>query len=278
MNDRIVLVKQAYLTACRRELEVAKPGNVSLQSAGHDMVADDFLVSADVSAPALVNFNVSLGQRIYDAIAATREAVQCNTNLGIVLLAAPLMDAAMGQQRDESLHQSVARVLAQTTIDDAQWVFKGINLASPAGLGRSSEHDVNTAASVTLTAAMQAAQSRDFIAKQYANDFSEIFNFALPLLMKTDVEPDFAVVKMYLSLLANFPDSHIQRKFGTALAKGISRQAEKWLKNVSDSRDQAERDAVLRQADASLKQRNINPGTSADLTVATLLAQQLVLL
>ena len=86
-----VKLQQAYLEACESELQAFKPGNVSVHSAGHDMTVEDFRRSAGASALPLCDPALSLGGRIYRAIAETRKAVGCNTNLGIVLLAAPLL-------------------------------------------------------------------------------------------------------------------------------------------------------------------------------------------
>ncbi len=70
-----------------------KPGNVSLHSAGHDMRAQQFLDSARASAPALFDPRAGVGARIEAAVRATRAVAGCNTNLGILLLCAPLARA-----------------------------------------------------------------------------------------------------------------------------------------------------------------------------------------
>ena len=88
-------VQRAFLDACLLDVLALKPGNVGVHGAGHGMQAVDFLRSARAAAPAIAAEQASVGERIHAAIAATRAAVGVNTNLGIVLLAAPLAHAAL---------------------------------------------------------------------------------------------------------------------------------------------------------------------------------------
>ena len=84
------------LKACRLDVVAFKPGNVSLCSPGHGMQAADFLASARIAVPWLCAEQLGVGQRMQLAMLATMAAVGCNTNLGIVLLLAPLA-AAVGE-------------------------------------------------------------------------------------------------------------------------------------------------------------------------------------
>lgn len=170
---------KAYRQACEVELLAFKPGNVSIYSEGHDMTVEDFRVSADVSAWAISNPEYSLGEKIYYAVKATREAVACNTNLGIILLCAPLIQAAMLRAETQTLRESLRFVLDSTSIADAGWVYKAIRLASPGGLGESDQQDVNRDAGVNLREAMGIAAGKDRIALQYTHNFKDIFDFAI---------------------------------------------------------------------------------------------------
>lgn len=111
-------LQTAYRQACEIEIQAFKPGNVSVYSPAHDMSAEDFIKSAAVSAPAICNSDYSLGEKIFYAVQATRQAVHCNTNLGIVLLCAPLIQAYMQRSSEQSLRQSLAQLLSNTTIQD----------------------------------------------------------------------------------------------------------------------------------------------------------------
>ena len=91
---RGALILDAYLSACRTELRALKPGNVHDYAAGHGMTVADFEKSATASAPCLAQPGLHVGARILAAVRLTRAATGCNTNLGILLLAAPLAAAA----------------------------------------------------------------------------------------------------------------------------------------------------------------------------------------
>src|SRR5262245_29188590 len=164
-------IQAAYLAACRQEMEALKPGNVHLFADGHRMSAGDFFDSADASAVPLTDPGLPIGTRILDAVRATRQAVGSNTNLGILLLCAPLAAAARLDVRD--LRGSVDTVLRSMTMDDAKAVFEAIVLASPGGLGTAEAYDVRNAPTVPLLQAMSEAAARDMIARQYVTAFQD---------------------------------------------------------------------------------------------------------
>ena len=122
-------LSELYQQACEVELRAFKPGNVSVYADGHDMTVADFRLSAEVSAAPLCNPDYSLGEKIFYAVKATRQAVFCNTNLGIILLCAPLTQAISHTRPDLTLRQALNQVLTTTTLEDAEWVFKAIRLA-----------------------------------------------------------------------------------------------------------------------------------------------------
>jgi len=68
-------VHAAFLAACRLDVETPKPGNVSVQSAGHGMRAIEFITSAEVAAAALLTHGAPVGLRVLDAVTRTRDAV-----------------------------------------------------------------------------------------------------------------------------------------------------------------------------------------------------------
>lgn len=270
----------AFLTACELDVLALKPGNVSVHSPGHGMTAEDFRVSARAAAPHVCDPELSVGERVYWAMEATWDAVGCNTNLGILLLAAPLIHAAQRRQRGESLKQRLNRTLAGLTQDDAEWVYRAIRLANPGGLGKSTHHDVAESPRVTLLAAMHEAATRDRIARQYSNGFSDVFDTGLRHLRDGRARwagEEMAMSATYMSFLSTFPDSHVWRKYGPASAEEVLIQAAACQLNLALCHDQATARTHLEQLDGSFKAARINPGTSADLTVATYLAERLLL-
>jgi triphosphoribosyl-dephospho-CoA synthase len=263
------VIADRFRAACRAELQALKPGNVHVHEAGHGMTVTDFLASAEVSAPALAAAGRSVGERILAAVEATRSRVGQNTNLGIVLLCAPLAVAA---ERSGALRPSLETVLAQLDRSDAALTFQAIRIASPGGLGHSERHDVADEPEVTLLDAMRTAAHRDRIARQYASGFADIFELGAPRLLACRAagwQEEWAVTGLFLTMLSAFRDSHIERKHGAAVADAVRHEACSWADRLFGAADPASLASELLGFDRSLKARGLNPGTSADLTVAS---------
>ena len=265
-------VATLFEAACRAELEALKPGNVHRHADGHGMTVADFVLSAEVAAPHVADPALGVGGRILAAVKATRAACGQNTNLGILLLAAPLAVAA---QAGGELRASLQGVLAGLGREDAALAYRAIRLASPGGLGRTAEHDVADEPDVTLLAAMQVAAGRDRIAAQYATGFRDVFELGVARLRAGRAagwSDDRAVTATYLAFLAAFPDTHVARKHGSAVAEATRARGE-----ALASRSGADAGhAALAETDREFKARGINPGTSADLTVASYFAADLL--
>jgi triphosphoribosyl-dephospho-CoA synthase len=265
-----------FIAACQLDVLASKPGNVSVASPGHGMVAADFLASATAAAPHVVDGRLAPGERIHRAIDATRAAVACNTNLGIVLLAVPLICAAQRRLPGEDMTGALQATLAGLDRRDADWAFRAIRLAAPAGLGRSPRHDVEQPATVSLLAAMREAASRDRIARQYAHGYADVLGLGLSSLRRArrqGMDDCAALVHVYLDFLCAFPDSHVLRKHGFAAAELTRHQASQCRARIV--RHPALAQAALAELDQRFKSAGINPGSSADLCVATLLADRL---
>lgn len=263
-----------YIRACEYDVQAFKPGNVSVYSEGHEMTVNDFILSAEVSAKSITNPVYTLGEKIYYAVKATRAAVGCNTNLGIILLSAPLIQAVYQQQADKTLRSALQRVLDNTSIEDAEWVYKAITLAAPGGLGESKDQDVNKNPDVTLKQAMAIASNKDRIALQYVTNYKDIFEFAILRYNERSYRYDnqiWALVSVFTGLLRQYPDSHIERKYGEKYSEWVL----KLIIPVDDALLNTSRPELLipmlHEVDRQFKAKSINPGTTADLTVATVL-------
>jgi triphosphoribosyl-dephospho-CoA synthase len=269
-------IASAFEDACRDELDAPKPGNVHVFANGHRLDVIDFERSAVAAAGPLTASGQTVGARILGAIEATAAAVKTNTNLGIILLCAPLAAAAEISSHD--LRFSLSRTLRALDLDDAELAFRAIVKASPAGLGRAERHDVFAPATAGLREAMAEAADRDRVARQYLTDFADVFELGEPRLVAAlarSVDRRLATLVTYLGFLAAFPDSHIARKHGPAIAHETRERAVS-LSALAQKADRLE--DILTDVlawDAALKKANINPGTSADLTVATLFAHRL---
>lgn len=257
------LIGTLYRAACLAELDALKPGNVHAYAAGHRMVVADFVTSADVSAPHLAKAGAGVGARIEGGVAATLAAVGQNTNLGILLLCAPLAVAA-------ERGRSAASVLGRLDRADAAAVFAAIRLANPGGLGRADRHDVAADPPAALLEAMAEAADRDRIARAYVTGFTDLRTIGLTALAEArgrGLDPGWCTTAIHLAFLRAIPDSHVARKHGAAAAERLRQEAEIILSGL----DLASRPVEpLLALDADLKARSLNPGTSADFTVATL--------
>ena len=280
--------RRAFLRACALDVQVRKPGNVSIASPGHRMQAAHFKASAAAAAGPISSAGARVGERIEVAVRASWQAARCNTNLGIVLLCAPLLAAherCAGDASADALREALAQVLEGLDVEDARGAFRAIALASPGGLGRASEQDVGESPSVDLRAAMALAAHRDRIAWQYLHVYPDVFELGLPAFtaarsaaqaqgLPAAAAAGRAMQATFLEFVAALPDSHIVRKHGDAVAQCVISEAAPWRERArcGDVLDDA---AGFAAWDEHLKARGLNPGTSADLCVAVALAADL---
>ena len=272
---------KAWLEACECELNAFKPGNVSIYSNADDMSVDDFRRSAAVSAPFITDPKFTLGEKIYHAVQATRAEVGCNTNLGIILLCAPLIQAMQTDQLSGSLRERLGRILNNTTVNDAQWTYRAIQLAAPGGLGKAEQQDVSDQPEINLTEAMKLASHRDHIAYQFNSQYSTVFEIAMiryRLAFGRWKDEYWTTVAVFLDLLRQIPDSHIERKFGSQYTACIAARAAFLFEKLSNSVSPEQIYQDLQETDTEFKSKGINPGTTADLTVACLLSIRLEVL
>ncbi|HYK82052.1 MAG TPA: triphosphoribosyl-dephospho-CoA synthase [Gemmatimonadales bacterium] len=265
------VIAVAAQLACLLEASAPKPGNVSPGVAFHDTTYEDFLASAVAIGPAFARAGEGpLGATIRAAVEATARWAPSNTNLGLVLLLAPLARAAL-RPGAAPLRAKLAATLAETTQADAREAYAAIRLAAPGGLGRAPAQDVAGLPTVTLQQAMALAADRDAIAREYATDFRTTFETATPTLTRARAQGlpwREATLETYLTLLATAPDTHIGRKLGAAAAAAVHARAGAALA-AGGVRTPAGR-AALAALDAELRDgRNTkNPGATADLTAA----------
>lgn len=259
----------AYEAACLAELQALKPGNVHVFADTGETRVADFEASARNSAPWIGQPGASVGARILGAVKATHEAIGWNTNLGIVLLCAPLAAAA---EAKGTLRVELASVLGTLDRNDAADAFEAIRLASPGGLGKSERHDVREPPAVTLREAMAQAAARDRIARAYVTDFEDIFETGLPALQRAQasgLDEPWCTTAVHMAFLSQFPDTHIERRLGREQAETVRQRAARIFEAGPLGPASL---ATLLAFDAELKKGDLNPGTSADFTVATLFA------
>jgi triphosphoribosyl-dephospho-CoA synthase len=258
--------------ACVWEATARKPGNVHRFSDFSDVTYLDFVLSAAAIAPVVQEaWRRPVGETVLAGVRASRAVVATNTNLGILLLLAPLAAVAPG----ESLQTGLPRVLEALDLEDARLVYQAIRLAAPAGLGHVSHEDVHDNPSQGLRQVMTLAADRDLVARQYLTGFREVLDIGVPALLRGLGAYGFleeAIIGCHLELMARYPDSLIARKRGQVEAEEAARRAQEALERSwpNDARGQAAVVELDRWLRAEANQRN--PGTTADLVAASLFA------
>ena len=250
--------------ACILEATARKPGNVTRFHDFSDLTYLDFLLSAAVSAPVFDRVaELGVGRTVLEAVRATRRVVKTNTNLGIMLLLAPL--AAV---RESMTRTKIEAILDTLTVDDSCQVFEAIQLANPGGLGDAPKQDVRGEPTLPLRQVMALAADRDLIARQYANGYREVFEIGVPALGQAPLEK--ATIRCHLKFLAAVEDTHIARRCGQDVAAEAKRRAGEVL--ASGWPDSLDGKTALDEFDAWLRAdgHRRNPGSIADLVAASL--------
>jgi triphosphoribosyl-dephospho-CoA synthase len=264
-------VAGAAQLACVLEASAEKPGNITPRHDFAGTTYEDMLCSAVAIGPEIGRAaDRGVGATVLAGVRATRRVAGSNTNLGIVLLLAPLARAAL---LGAPLRDRVEEVLSGLTLADADAAYTAIREADAGGLDDPVEHDVRDAATVPLRAAMAAAADRDSIAAEYTTGFALTFDTGLPALDRAlgdGLGPRAATVEAFLKLLASVPDTLIARKRGRDAASLVSRRAAEVLA-AGGVRDDGGRAAVA-AFDRELRTDGnaLNPGTTADLVTAVL--------
>jgi triphosphoribosyl-dephospho-CoA synthase len=265
-------ISAAATLASIYEATAHKPGNVHPEASFDDATCySEFVQSAVVVGPILAHAGSwGVGKTVLMCVEQTRTAVRTNTNLGTVLLLAPLAAVPEGQ----SLADGIGQVLGQLNSEDTENVYEAIAASSAGGLGHTAQADVfDPAPPLSLVEAMQLAADRDLIAKQYVNNFATVFDCAARWI-EAGVEEEWnlneAIIFTHLRLMASYPDSLIRRKCNLKVAEEASERAASVMqagrpREAAYNRALDDFDRWLR-ADGHRR----NPGTTADLIAAGL--------
>lgn len=254
------------------EVTAPKPGNVHRGVDFDDVTYGDFVKAAVAIGPAIDRApQVGISKTVLAAVRLTRAAVGTNTNLGTLLLIAPL--ACVSESR-EKWRDAASQLVQATTTNDTSLVYEAIRTAMPGAMGKVERGDLCEAApEITLIEAMRLAADRDMIARQYVNDFEQVWEAAKLIKEKYSAGTPLgaAIVYAHLSLMSRFPDSLIGRKCGVETAVESQERAAAVLRLHSQSMYEdavGEFDAWLRA-----EGHKRNPGTTADLIAAGLFVQ-----
>jgi triphosphoribosyl-dephospho-CoA synthase len=259
---------QMATLACLLEASAPKPGNVHRGADFEDLTFYDFQTSAVAIGPVFDQATENrVGGIVLAALQATQTVVSTNTNLGLMLLMAPLAKTAAF---DEVAMQIV---LNELNAEDAQDVYHAITLAGAGGMGQVASMDIADAAPESLLGAMHAAQDRDLIASQYGNGFVDLFADAVqPLREKLEAGTILteAIVETHVQFMSRHPDSLIARKCGVEIAEEAARRADIVVDARAQDLDRYVRE--LSELDFWLRSdgHRRNPGTTADFVGAAI--------
>ncbi len=266
-------LENSYSKACRLDIECIKPGNVNYLFGHHDTFSDDFINSYQITAKVISQDNISLGNRIKECVLSTKSISKRNTNLGIILLCS-LFAQSLTVKNNMNVSDAIKHVVLHASKEDVLLICESISMANPGGLGNHEEYDVTTLPDVSLQEIMRAASDFDNISNQYSNYFRDIFNFIIPTL--SDSIPKINDIKMaisytFLKTLEKYPDSHISRKYDHKIAKKTSNEASDLIKILDGDTRHESWGKNLMSLDKHFKMARVNPGTTADLLVVSMM-------
>jgi triphosphoribosyl-dephospho-CoA synthase len=256
-------------------LEVAstpKPGNVDRHRDYPDLRFEHFLAGAVGARAGLERAaeGAPLGEAFEESVAGMSRQRGGNTQFGCLLLLMPLVRAAAagnpGLTRAE-----VREVCESTTVADAEEfyrAFEHVDVAvgdPPRGM---EPLDVRRGADavpelrereLTLYDVMVRSADRDGNAREWTTGFERVFG-AADRLAEGDGPVTDRAARVFLELLAQEPDTFVLIQHDADSAAEVQRRAQAAL----DGREDPEALA------AEFRDRDVNPGTTADLTCGAL--------
>jgi triphosphoribosyl-dephospho-CoA synthase len=279
-----------------------KPGNVHRTRDFENTRFEHFLASAaalvpqfrlaalrgsKIAAGSIHSGEFMIGERIKRAVESCSEWQRGgNTSLGTILLLIPISYAAgmvpsRKALKPQEIRKNLRIVARGTNKVDAVNAYRAISHASPAGMGKVPELDINDKDSLTrirkqnisLFDIFRISSGYDTISSEWIRGFPVTFEIGLPFLVRelyATGDINTAVVDTYLTILSQVPDTLVARKLGIGRAREVSLMARRVLKvggiKTSRGRKEAGRmDKSLQRID-----HRCNPGTTADLTASTL--------
>ena len=268
-----------------------KPGNVHRTRNYDDMVFQDFVISGVVIGDTMEEVanqakeiddlsNAELGKYILQAVNETNKWIETNTNLGIMMMCIPIAASAAISNGFDEIQENVGRLMDATTVEDAVNLYDAINVADAGGMGDQEEFDVMSekakdelrANNQTMYDVLKISAGWDRLANELTSKMPVCFEIGYPTFSdfwKTCDDVDVinkASVLTFMTILSQVPDTLISRKYGNEIAEAVSRKAEGILK-FKDDDSFVEK---LLEFDDYLYENKYNPGTTADLTAASI--------
>lgn len=282
------IAKIAQIASALEVSGYPKPGNVHRTRDYDDMEFEDFVISGivigDTIREACADVDVEnpeLGKYILQAVAETDRWIKNNTNLGIVMMTTPIAVAAAISDSFDDIRENIKLLMGNTSVDDACALYDAINIADAGGMGDQDEYDVasdNAKQELrdnnqTMYDVLKISVPWDMLAREMTSDMPAVFEIGYPTYHKLREEKtkNEACLLTFLTILSHVPDTLISRKYGDEEALKISLMTRDLLK-MRDSPDFMD---TVKEFDDYLYDNKYNPGTTADLTAASIFVSYL---
>lgn len=282
------IAKIAQIASALEVSGYPKPGNVHRTRDYDDMVFEDFIISGivigDTVREACSDVDVEnprLGKYILEAVAETDRWIKNNTNLGIMMMTIPIAVAAAISDDFNAIRPNVVKLMANTSVDDACDLYDAINIADAGGMGDQDEYDVASdnaknelrQNNQTMYDVLKISAPWDMLGREMTSDMPVVFEMGFPTYNELIKEKSLndACVLTFLTILSQVPDTLISRKYGEDDALKVSMMTRDLL-NLKDESDFGEK---VKEFDEYLYKNDYNPGTTADLTAASIFVSYL---
>jgi len=268
-----------------------KPGLVDRLHDFKDTSFEHFLLSSstlyscfkNAAEIGLKRSGKGLGKVIYEGV---KDMMSCqkggNTHLGALLLMSPIAAASSLSRTKpvsfKTLKKNLKRILLSMDWRDTIYIFNGIKLVSPRGLGRISFMDVlNDETYIEIRRhklkpihALRPFFDREIVAYEWVRTYPRTMYGAMRLKRNIKKMPiKEALAQTFLELLSNYPDTHILRRSGKPIARQISYMASRilGLGGVSTQKGLE----ALRELDRRMRRSwRTRPGATADILASSI--------
>jgi triphosphoribosyl-dephospho-CoA synthase len=269
MTDRTP-AQNAELALLLEVTGTPKPGNVDRERDFTDLRFEHFMAGAVGARPGLelASDGHRVGEAFERAVAGMADQSAGNTQFGALLLLTPLVAAAGEGKLSPAGTDGVAR---ETTVADAAdfyRAFEHVDVAvddppeglEPLDVRRGSDAiPALEERGLTLFDVMAQSADVDGIAAEWAGEFGRVFATAEAITDDDGPVPERAS-RAFLQLLAEQRDTFVVTRNGPDAAAEVQSRAQAVLSGEEDVTELAE----------ELVQRDINPGTTADLVAGAL--------
>jgi triphosphoribosyl-dephospho-CoA synthase len=292
--DPDFIAKTAQIASVLEVSGHPKPGNVHRTRDFPDMVFEDFLISGVVIGDTMKQaakqgniyggkssslHKIEVGKLIKQAVVETDKWIANNTNLGIVMLLTPLCAAAGMSDDVDEIPYNVDEILRSTTPIDAANLYEAINIAEAGGMGVQDELDVGSEDAknelidkgINMFDVLDLSSQWDMLASELTRTMPITFEIGYPTFkeVKKSHGINKATVQTFLTILSIYPDTLIARKYGLDTAQEVSVDASLVLKEGGVLTEAGMN--MLNDFDNDLIGKNLNPGTTADLTASSVM-------